>query len=421
MNHILWKGELHKPGSFVSRLAPLAPPKSSWTVLPPRFFMEGSPIFSPVFSCVISPLFLLEHPGSAKNLKRGPCGPTARVVMETKTSPLLEWVLRKHPDTPRSRAKQWILAGRVSVNGVVLRKPQEVLPDPGERLELGARHATTLDCGSGWQIHPRLSLLYLDGAFAIVNKGPGLISVPAPNCDVSALSILADFLAGRLKSQACGVAGRSLPPPYRRLQLWPVHRLDQYTSGVFCIATNPVARAHLIEQLKAHTMRREYVAFVEGRCRTPTGTWRQWVQLSRNELRQHILSETQARAPGTEAQEAITHYEVIAEYALADRPGYVTKLRLRLETGRKHQIRVQAAHAGLPLIGDRAYHPAYREPNPAHPCVAFPRQALHAERLSLQHPDPPGQRLSWTADLPKDLRQLENALLSSRLPTQASL
>ncbi len=339
--------------------------------------------------------------------------------METKVSPLLDWVLQAHPDTPKSRAKQWILAGRVSVNGVVLRKPHQVIPDPGATLELGARHPATLECGAGWQIHPRVALLYLDAALAVVNKGPGLISVPAPNCDLSALSILADFLAGRLKARDRGIAGRSLPPVYRRLQPLPVHRLDQYTSGVFCMATSPAARQHLIEQLKAHTMKREYVAFVEGRSSKPKGTWRQWLQLSQDELRQRVLlSERPATARGAEAQEAITHFEVIAEYPLAGGGGFVTKLRLRLETGRKHQIRVQAAHAGLPLIGDRTYHPAYRGPDPANPPIDFPRQALHAEVLSLEHPDPPGTRMSWTAALPPDLRQLESALRSARLPTR---
>jgi 23S rRNA pseudouridine1911/1915/1917 synthase len=195
----------------------------------------------------------------------------------------------------------------------------------------------------------------------------------------------------------------------------PVHRLDQFTSGVFCLATSPAARHHLIEQLKAHTMKREYVAFVEGRSRTPKGTWRQWLQLSKDELRQHVLSVMQPKAPGSEAQEAITHYEVIAEYPLASGNGFVTKLRLRLETGRKHQIRVQAAYAGLPLIGDRTYSPAYRGQDPANTLIDFPRQALHAEVLSLEHPDQPGGRMTWTAELPKDLRQLEAALRSSRL------
>lgn len=336
-------------------------------------------------------------------------------MMETKSAPLLEWLLRQHPDTPKTRAKQWIVAGRVSVNGVIIRRPHEVIPDPGDALELGGRRATTLDCGAGWQIHPRVSLLYLDAALAIVNKGPGLISVPAPNCDLSALSILADFLAGKLKAHDRGVGGRTLPPAYSKLEPLPVHRLDQHTSGVFCIATSPAARHHLIEQLKAHTMKREYVAYVEGRARAPKGTWRQWLKLSEDELRQQVLSETVAKAPNSEAQEAITHYEVIAEYPLADGKGFVTKLRLRLETGRKHQIRVQAAFAGLPLIGDRTYNPAYRGRECAKTSIDFPRQALHAEVLSLEHPDHPGKRMTWTAALPKDLCQLEASLRSSRL------
>ncbi|HWX22049.1 MAG TPA: RluA family pseudouridine synthase [Candidatus Binatia bacterium] len=336
-------------------------------------------------------------------------------MSETAARPLLFWVLRKHPDTPKNRAKQWILAGRVSVNGVIVRKPHHSIADPGETLVLRARQASTLACDSGWQIHPRVSLLYLDPALAILNKGPGLISVPAPGCDLSALSILADFLLGKLKARDRSLAGKSLPPAYRRLQPLPVHRLDQYTSGVFCAATNPAARHHLIEQLKAHTMKREYVAFVEGRSSTPKGTWRQWLQLSRDELRQHILSETQARAAGSEAREAITHYEVVAEYPLADGQGFVTKLRLRLETGRKHQIRVQAAHAGVPLVGDRTYNPGDRGALPTNLHLDFPRQALHAEVLTLEHPDQPGKRMSWTAELPKDLRQLETALRARKL------
>jgi 23S rRNA pseudouridine1911/1915/1917 synthase len=332
-----------------------------------------------------------------------------------KGATLLDWLLRKYPETPKTRAKQWILAGRVCVNGVVERKPHLTLADPGEALELGNRHANTLDCGSGWQIHPRVALLFLDSALAIVNKGPGLISVPASNCDLSALSILADFLAGKLKAQQRGVSGKSLPPAYRRLEPLPVHRLDQYTSGVFCIAMNPRARGNLIEQLKAHTMQREYVAYVEGRPAAPKGTWRQWLQLSQDELRQHIITPTQAKAAGEAAREAITHYELMAEYPKADGKGFRSKLRLRLETGRKHQIRAQAAHAGLPLIGDRTYNPAYRAQDPENPVTDFPRQALHAEVLKLEHPERPGTRMVWTADLPKDLRQLEGDLRAGRI------
>jgi 23S rRNA pseudouridine1911/1915/1917 synthase len=335
--------------------------------------------------------------------------------VEAQRQPLLHWLLQRHPDTPKTRAKQWILAGRVSVGETILRKPHLSIPDPGPALRLLDRHATRVDCGSCWQIHPQVGLLFLDSCLAVVNKAAGLLSVPAPGCELSALSILSDFLAGRLKAQDRGVLGRSLPPSYRKLQPLPVHRLDQHTSGVFCMAINPSARHHLIEQLKAHTMRREYIAFVEGRPSTPSGTWRQWLELSTDELRQRILPTASDVSSAPRAQEAITHFEVIAEYPRAGANGFVTQLRLRLETGRKHQIRVQAAHAGLPLVGDRTYHPGYRDKSRGERFIQFPRQALHAEVLTLEHPEQQGQPMTWRAEWPQDLRQLRAALRSSRL------
>lgn len=356
----------------------------------------------------------MEQPSARQNVCDNYMTTERAATNKTGPLPLLHWLLQKHPETPKTRAKQWILAGRVSVKGVVISKPHQLIADPGETLELLGRRATTLDCGDGWQIHPRVSLVYLDSAFAIVNKGPGLISVPAPNSELSALSILADFLAGRLRAQDRGVAGKTLPPAYRRLEPLPVHRLDQYTSGVFCIAMNPVARGHLIEQLKAHTMQREYLAFVEGRPTARSGTWRNWLELSNDELRQHIVPAPKGKPGESEAKEAITHYEVMAEYLLPGADGFVTKLRLRLETGRKHQIRAQAAHAGMPLIGDRVYNPNYRGEARAGHALDFDRQALHAEVLSLEHPEQPGVRMSWTAKFPKDLLHLESSLKSSR-------
>jgi len=330
---------------------------------------------------------------------------------------LLDWLLARHPDTPKKRAKQWITAGRVSVHGIVIRQPNHAMPDPLDGLELLGRQPASLDFGpGGWKIHPRVTLLYLDTALAVVNKGPGLISVPAENAELSALSILADFLSGKLRAHDRGQPGqgRSLPPAWRRLEPLPVHRLDQYTSGVFCLAMNPAARQKLTDQLKSHTMKREYVAYVEGRPRQPSGTWKNWLKPSEDELRQFVVTDAEAAASGGEAVEAITHYEVAAEFPLPGGREIVSKLRLRLETGRKHQIRAQAAFAGLPLVGDRTYHPNYRKAAPRPPRIDFPRQALHAETLGLEHPDKPGSRMTWTAALPGDLQQLEHTLRSGR-------
>ena len=343
---------------------------------------------------------------------------TAETTNDKMARPLLEWLLRKYPDTPKTRAKQWIAAGRVSVHGQIIRLPHQLLPDPQDALSLLDRHATTLECGAtGWQIHPQLTILHLDAAIAVVNKGAGLLSAPAPKCKISALSILHDFLAGTVRVKDHGANGHalSLPPAYRRLHPWLVQRLDQNTSGVFCMALNPTAQQQLIEQLKQHTMRREYVAYVEGRPPQPKGTWKNWLKLSEDGLRQIVISSEEAKATGTQhLVEAITHYEVITEFPQAGGRTVVSKLRFRLETGRKHQIRAQAAFAGVPLIGDSTYNRAYRDNNPVVPRIKFPRQALHAETLILEHPAQPGKQMVWSVPLPKDLQQLEALLRAGR-------
>src|SRR5512144_1487666 len=93
------------------------------------------------------------------------------------TRSLLDWLLQRHPDTPRKRAKQWIAAGRVSVNGVVIRQPNRSIADPGDGLGLLDRSAGAVAFEPAWEIHTRVRLLYLDSSLAIVNKGPGLLSV----------------------------------------------------------------------------------------------------------------------------------------------------------------------------------------------------------------------------------------------------
>jgi 23S rRNA pseudouridine1911/1915/1917 synthase len=320
------------------------------------------------------------------------------------TSSLLDRLLEKYPDTSRRHAKEWIVQGRISVNGVIVRKPHQVVNLTDDAIEVCASKATSPDFGSGWPIHPKVTLLHLDSSLAVVNKAAGLVSVPAQNCKISALSIVADFLCGRLNSSN-RISERSLPPGFRGRKPLPVHRLDQYTSGVFCMAMDPRAREHLIEQLTAHTMKREYIAFAQGRAIIGKGTWRHFLRLSKDELSQHIVPPAQARKADSGVVEAITHFEVIAEYCAGKQ--FVTQLRLRLETGRKHQIRAQAAAAGLPLIGDRTYNPDYRIEGRAP--ISFSRQALHAERLELEHPET-CKRISWRAEWPKDLRELEKML-----------
>ncbi|MBI4178867.1 hypothetical protein HY522_05555 [bacterium] len=322
--------------------------------------------------------------------------------------PLIAWVLDQFPETPKKRAKQWIEAGRVRIGGAVHRKPHEPLPDPRGALELMDRRDTAAAFAGPRRIHPGLTLVYLDGSIAVVNKSAGLLSVPADRRSLSALDLLARFLGKP------GHAARKLPPAYRNLVPLPVHRLDEYTSGLLCFAMNPAARDHLIEAISSRVAGREYIAFTDGCPESSSGAWRHWLKLSDDGLRQTVIaaaSVARSKPRDPQVMEAVTHYEVIGRYEIAseDRTRVIAKLRLRLDTGCKHQIRIQAAQEKIPVIGDRTYHPLYQAkshgggPVP----VPFSRQALHSEILELPHPDRPGPPMRWTAPLPEDLVQLE--------------
>ncbi len=323
---------------------------------------------------------------------------------------LLEWVLDRFPHTPRKRAKQWIAAGRVRVGTEVIRRPDRIMPDPGGALELldrSATGATIVD--EERRIHPRLTLMYMDSSLAVVNKSAGLLSVASGSRnETSVLRIFRDFLKGG-SSPRGRAAGLSLPPGFRSRTPLPVHRIDQYTSGLLCIAMNPAARKILIEEFSAHRVVRQYVAYVDGRPSSPSGTWRHRLRLEDDGYRQTVDADPGSRASGKNVMEAITEYEVLEEFAWRGRQ--ITKLRLNLFTGCKHQIRIQAAQEGLPIIGDRTYHPRYSKAHEGSSVpVEIPRQALHAERLELTHPEQSGKRLTWTAPLPDDLMRLESVL-----------
>lgn len=157
-------------------------------------------------------------------------------------------------------------------------------------------------------------------------------------------------------------------------------------------------------------MKREYLAFVEGRPPAARGTWRHLLSLSSDESEQRVISKLPSSPPSEKVQEAVTHYEVVETYSIGPADAFITKLSLRLETGLRHQIRIQAAQAGLPLVGERKYHTTREHGKGKGRLIDFPRQALHAVALTLEHPDQAGRKLTWHAPLPKDLRQLEHKL-----------
>jgi 23S rRNA pseudouridine1911/1915/1917 synthase len=179
----------------------------------------------------------------------------------------------------------------------------------------------------------------------------------------------------------------------------PIHRLDQETSGVLAIAKNPYVHQQISEQMIAHEIKKEYLAFVWGRMEDEKGTVNE--PIDRDPERPHIRIVTPT------GYSAVTHFQVVELYKQA------TLVRIWLETGRTHQIRVHMKHLGHPLMGDKMY---TREPGELGELTeseelsnVLQRQALHAERLGFVHP---GLRewTEYTADLPEDLMALRQLL-----------
>ncbi len=317
---------------------------------------------------------------------------------ETKT--LLEWAARLHPDTPRKRIKSWLVDRRFYLDGTVVTNGGLRLPDPGNRLTFGPPNPVAPEWGPRRRIHPRLTVVSLDANLAIVDKDAGLLSVPSrKQAGRSALDILGDYLNDR-RGDALRRTFFGNTAPVKPL---PVHRLDQYTSGLLCIALNPKARVELIEQLRRHEFIREYVAYIKDLPTDPSGTWRNHLLLDETGYQQTIVD------PGTpDAVEATTHYEVERAFPEAR----AARIRLRLESGLKHQIRIQAAAHGMPLIGDRRYsgeQPSGPQKKKTPARFVFDRQALHAASIGIRHPAD-GRSLLFQSHLPSDLQQLEAQL-----------
>lgn len=314
--------------------------------------------------------------------------------------PLLDWAVRLCPDSPRKRVKEWISSGRFYLDGKVVTQAGLRIPDPGDSLTMGQADVSVFSWVQRKRIHPKVTVLYMDASLAIVNKDAGLLSVPVEGQGgESALSVLEDYLNN---PKGEGTRRRMFGWPGRVHPL-PVHRLDQYTSGLLCLAMNAEARSGLIDQLRRHTLLREYIAYCDGRARAQSGTWRHTLKLDYTGYQQALYDH-----PVEGGTEAVTHFSV--EHIFERHR--VSKLRIRLETGLKHQIRIQAAAEGLALIGDRLYNAATKkavERKGAPLPYGFRRQALHACTIGLLHPVS-GKDLRFDSPIPGDLVRLEERL-----------
>lgn len=219
-----------------------------------------------------------------------------------------------------------------------------------------------------------LQILYEDGALVVVNKPAGLLAVPLQHKSETPSAY--DYIDDHLR------------PRTRRRPLI-VHRIDRDTSGLVVFAKSTRAQDHLKAQFKQREPERIYWAVVYGRPQPPIGTWRDLLVWDTRSLVQ-----TRAHPRDPRKKEAVSHYRVLEAFDGA------SLVEVRLETGKRNQIRMQARLHGHTIVGERLY--VHEEHSGR---IAFPRQALHAYRLAFRHPVD-GRPLTFEAPVPTDLKRL---------------
>jgi len=288
------------------------------------------------------------------------------------------FIAARDPALTRTQVKRLIDDGRVAIGGIAVTKA-------GHRVRAGDRIAVDVPPPVELALVPEpipLVVIYEDEHVIAVDKPAGLVVHPAPGHPTGTL---VNALLHHCRDLA-GIGGVRRPGI--------VHRLDKDTSGVMIAAKHDRAHTALVAafQTKAR-MVRTYVAL------SWPGPTREAVTLHTLYGR-HPVHRKRFSSKVTAGKHAVTHLEVVARGAVID----VARLRCRLETGRTHQIRVHCADHGYALIGDPVYAPRPREPRVAAAAAALGRQALHAERLELDHPIT-GARLVLVAAPPADLER----------------
>ena len=279
----------------------------------------------------------------------------------------------------RSRLQQWIRSGEVTLDERLPRVREKVMG--GELVRIDAVIAEqTVNAAESIP----LDIVHADAELLVINKPAGLVVHPAAGNPAGTL--LNALLHHDPQLAALPRAGI-------------VHRLDKSTSGLMVVARSLTAHKRLVDALQARTVKREYLTVVNsvltagGRIDAPIG-------------RHPVDRKRMAVVNG--GKEAVTHYRVEERYRAH------TLVRVQLETGRTHQIRVHMAHQHHPVVGDPVYGGRLRLPKSADAQViavlsGFRRQALHATQLTLVHPVS-GETLSWHADVPPDMAALIEAL-----------
>lgn len=279
------------------------------------------------------------------------------------------------PEYSRSRLQSWIKQGLVEVNGASCRSKDRVRG--GELIVL---QALLSEAVSDKPEAMDLNLLHEDDSLLVVNKPAGLVMHPAAGNPAGTL--LNGLLYHHPQLSAIPRAGI-------------VHRLDKETSGLLVVAKTLQAQNALVQQLQARSVKREYRAIVQGKM-LAGGTVDQ--PIGRHPVNRLRMAVVESGKP------AVTHYRVLQHFAAH------SYLQVNLETGRTHQIRVHMSYIHHPLLGDPLYGGRQKMPpglsdQTLQTLRQFKRQALHATRLALTHPDS-GERMSWEAPPPSDMQQL---------------
>lgn len=283
------------------------------------------------------------------------------------------------PEYSRSRIKDWIEKGRVILDGSVPR-PKDSLKG-GEKVQVSPQTPAIIEERAQ---AIALDIRYEDEDLLVLNKPAGLVVHPAVgNREGTMLNALLHYLPSLASLPRAGI----------------VHRLDKETSGLMVVAKSAIAHQHLVAALAEHRVSREYLALVQGELISGGTVEAPIGRHPRDRKRMGVV---------LGGKHAVSHYRVIERFVGC------TLLRVSLETGRTHQIRVHMAHNRHPIIGDPVYGGRLRLPPGAdEPLIAalrsFRRQALHATRLELEHPVT-GERMAWESEAPEDMRNLIDLL-----------
>ena len=278
-------------------------------------------------------------------------------------------------DFSRSRIQQWIKDGSLTVNKqTAVKNKQKVTGNELLHIE------TEVDAHDQWQAEcVPLHIVYEDNAIMLINKQDQLVMHPA---------------AGNYSGTLLNGLIYHNPNLTRLPRAGIVHRLDKDTTGLLVVAKTLEAYTFLVDQLQRRLVSREYDALVNGQL------------ISGGTIDKAISRDPRNRLKfccHPEGKTAVSHYKIINRYR------GITHISVKLETGRTHQIRVHCSEEGFPIVGDVLYggrkYTGQSTEATRNALINFPRQALHARKLGLIHPET-RKYLNWEIDLPEDMAEL---------------